>query len=893
MLPYQNTLDAIIVEYATNPDAGLSDIEAQKRLAEHGANVLPVDKRRSWLQIFISQFQSPLIYILLIAAIIIFFVGDEPRDAFIIAGVLLFNAIIGAMQEGRTADIVQSLKQFIETTSVVIRNHRRKIVDDRMLVVGDLVILQEGEKVPADIRIIESHNLTIDQSVLTGESNPVSKNTDSIDTDVPLMERANMVYKGTYILSGFGKGIVTATGLHTEIGLIHHVIEEINTEVPLRKDVEHLTYVILLCVLGLCTGLFALGYCMGKPLNELMVMLTALFICIVPEGLPVVLTLVLVSGVYRMAKQFVLVKNMQAVETLGRTDVIVIDKTGTLTRNEMMVSHIYTNDKVLYHVSGQGYHVDGDITRDNHAIKPDEATNDLILLGQAGYLLNTAEINYHGELDLFSIKGDPTEAALYVFAQKLGIDDTKIGQYTKVYEILFDSRNAYHASFYVKGAEAYIYMLGAPEVIFVKTYDSSTEIKDTLHRFLEKGLRMVACAVRILKESELPRPDSPVTAWHALLTQMHCVGIIGIQDAIRPDVKYVIAQARNAGLNLIMATGDHQKTALYVAQEVGIYTHGDKMLDGARMDQLTDEQLINESIDVTIYSRVSSFHKMRIIKALHARHMIVAMTGDGINDAPSLVAADLGIAMGRIGTEVAKKASDIILLNDSCISIIRAIEQGRHIFYTLKRVILYFFATNTGEIFIIFFALIVEIITGRSLPLPLTAAQILWLNLVTDGFLNIALSMEPQEQGLLSHNWLVHKPRLVDAPLIGKMLLFAFPMGAISLYMFLRYYQIDVRYARTMTFVTMTMFQWFNAWNCRSDTKSLVQLGLGTNRWLLAATVLILILQMCILNIPWLQGIFNTVPLSGHDWLLIIAVSLPIIFLEEIRKWIVRILYAL
>jgi P-type Ca2+ transporter type 2C len=893
MKPYQIPVHTIITGYATNPETGLSAQEVATRLAQYGPNALPKGTRPSWAHIFIAQFQNPLVYILLAAAVIIFFVGEDSRDAFIISGVLLFNAIIGALQEGRTADIVESLNQLIETKSIVIRDNQKYIIDDRLLVMGDVVILQEGERVPADLRIIASQQLMIDQSVLTGESKPVYKTSDSILDDVPLMERSNMAYKGTYVLSGSGKGIVVEVGAQTEIGHIHHVVEEIKTEIPLRKDVDHLAYLILLGALAICALLFAMGYFMGKPLHELLVMLTALFICVVPEGLPVVLTLVLVSGVYRMAKQYVLVKNMQAVETLGRTDVIVIDKTGTLTRNEMMVCEVYA-DGVSYTVSGQGYHVTGRVTRAGHTILPEEAGDDIRMMGHACYLLNTTEINYHKESDLFTIKGDPTETALYIFAQKLGFDSAGAASYTKMYEIPFGSKHAYHAGFFKQGTSMHIFMLGAPEVIATFSGPSISDgMQQALNTMLQKGLRTIACAVRTINLADVPQQRTSDEAWKALLVNMRCVGVIAIEDAIRPDVKYAIAQARNAGLNLIMATGDHQKTALYVAQKVGIFVQGDKVLDGATMDTLTDEQLADASVDVTVYSRVSPTHKMRIIQALHQRGMIVAMTGDGINDAPSLVAADLGIAMGRIGTEVAKSAAGIILLDDSFINIIRAIEQGRHIFYTLKRVILYFFATNVGEIFIILFALIAELVTGTPIPLPLTAAQILWLNLVTDGFLNVALSMEPQEKGLLDRNWLVHKACLIDGALMGKMLFFAFPMGIVSLYLFLSHYQIDVKYARTMTFVAMTMFQWFNAWNCRSNTKSLFQVGFSTNRWLLIATIFILVLQICITYVPFLQHIFNTVPLSTHDWLLIVGLSLPIIAVEELRKWMVRRMYGL
>lgn len=890
---YQESIETIAHYFKTDIKKGLSEQEALQRLKRDGPNTLPEKKPRSLFIIFLSQFQSPLIYLLLFAAILIFFIGEDHFDAFIISGVLLFNAIIGTIQEGRTSRIVESLKRFIETTSIVMRDGEHTIIDDKVIVVGDIIILKEGERIPADARIIEAHNLQIDQSILTGESMPVQKSVDVVSPDTPIDMQHNMAFKGTYVLVGSGKALVVATGPHTEIGKIQAVIEEIHTEVPLRKDVNRLSYLILLGVLAFCSVLFVIGYMTGKPLHELFVMLTALFICVVPEGLPVVLTLVLVTGVYRMAKQSVLVKNMQAVETLGRTDVIVIDKTGTLTRNEMMVTQVYVNN-TLYTVSGRGYHVEGVITEDGHRITNDELLPQLRELATIAALLNTAEISYNSSLDFFTIKGDPTEAALYVFAKKVGITRETLYGYTRIFEIPFDPAYKYHASVYQKNEDIHIYMLGAPEVVssFSKA-DSSVE--KTIKLLVEQGIRIIGAASATLTKQDIQDidPKDP-NARDNYINLMHkngvFLGIFGLEDSIRSDIKYVIAQARAAGLRLIMATGDHPKTALYVAQRAGIYFPGDTTLDGIQMDQMDDNALVQASDDITVYSRVTPLHKMRIIHILHMRRAIVAMTGDGVNDAPSLVAADLGIAMGRIGTEVAKQASDIILLNDSLISIIHAIEQGRHIFYTLKRVILYFFATNMGEILIIFFALIWELTVGERLPLPITAAQILWLNLVTDGFLDIALSMEPQESGLLAKNWLRSKPQLVDWPLIGKMFFFAIPMGVVSLIIFLSYYTQDVAYARTMTLITMAMFQWFNAWNCRSNTKSILQVGFFSNKWLLLAIVFVFLLQLCIIYIPFLQYIFKTVPLSLYDWGIIFACTFPIVIMEEIRKLIVRLM---
>lgn len=882
MKPYRIDKETLITLLKTNDIAGLSSKEATIRLQKYGPNSLPEEKKDTWLKIFINQFKSPLIYVLLCAAVIIFFFGDDPRDAFIISAVLLFNALIGTIQEGRTARIVETLKKYIETSSVVVRDGTKITVPDVQLVTGDLVLLQEGQRIPADMRIIESNGLQINQAVLTGESKPIRKTTDPLHTDEPVTSQHNMAFKGTYVLNGSGKGIVVAIGLNTEIGKIHTAIQEIQTDVPLRKDVERLAYMILLLVLGICIFLFTLGFILGKPISSLFVMLTALFICVVPEGLPIVLTLILVSGVYRMAKQYVLVKNMQAVETLGRTNVLVIDKTGTLTRNEMMVSRIFADDQE-YLVSGRGYHREGYIHKNGHKLHLKEITENLMHCINASYLLNSSELFYNSTDDFFTVKGDPTEAALGVLAIK--VFDTPailIDSYKKEKEEPFNSQKRFHAAtFSTLNNGSITYLLGAPETI---TAASQTHMSPAMNRaldqFLADGLRVVCCGYKMT--------TTPPNSTEDYLNGITIAGIIGIEDALREDITTVVNQARYAGLKLVMATGDHEKTALYVAKKTNIYTSGDTTLDGSIFDTLTDAQLANLVDSVTVYSRVSPLHKMRIIKAFHDRNRIVAMTGDGINDAPSLVAADLGIAMGRIGTEVAKQAADIILLDDALKSIITAIKQGRHIFYTLKRVVLYFFATNMGEILIILFALTYEIISGIQLPLPITASQILWLNLVTDGFLDIALSMEPEEAGLMERNWFSKPPKLIDAHLIGMMFFFAIPMGIGSLWIFLMTYTTDIAYARTMTLITMAMFQWFNAWNCRSNKQSLFSIGLLTNKWLLMATSFVFILQIGVVYAPFLQKIFKTVPLTLIDWIIIMSISLPIILIEEIRKHIVR-----
>lgn len=890
---YQQSIAAIIEHLKTNIQTGLTQVEAQKRLKKYGPNTLPDVKQKTWFSIFLSQFTSPLIYILLIAAVIMFFVGEDKKDAFIISGILLFNAIIGAIQEGRTQKIIESLKRFIKAISVVLRDDKKIVIDDSELVVGDIIILQAGERVPADARVIQSNNLQVDESTLTGESVAIHKISEPITDTVMYTDRTNMVYRGTYIMAGSGQAIVVGIGTATEIGKIHLTVEEITTEIPLRKELDRLSYIILLFILVVCVLLFFIGIFMGRPFAELLTMLTALFICVVPEGLPVVLTLVLVTGTYRMAQQYVLVRNLQAVETLGRTNVIVIDKTGTLTRNEMIATQVFSNQK-HYVVTGQGYYKEGEILLNGKPISVTE-NSQLYHIGIASSLLHTAEISYVPEAKLFTITGEPTEAALYILSQKMGLEQNKLEKtHRKLYEIPFDTGLRYHAGFFEHKGDIIAYVISAPEMLLTRTTGATEEDNQVLTQLLHDGLRVIAFGMKKFSINAVPAivsddgqdiniKSSDMSYWTNLLeSNIELLGFVGIQDSIRTGLDSIVKQVRDAGLQIIMATGDHQQTALYVARKTNIFQEGDTVINGSNFNNLSDEDLLTNLNKTTVFSRVAPEQKMRIISLFHKQGKIVAMTGDGINDAPSLVAADLGIAMGGIGSEVAKAAADLVLLDDSFVNIINAIEQGRHIFYTLRRVILYFFATNMGEVLIVSFALI------TNLPLPITAAQILWLNLITDGFLDIGLSMEPKESGLLAKNWLQKKQKLVDNNLLIKTIYMAIPMGIGSTIVFYFNYADNLAHARTMTLITMAMFQWFNAWNCRSETKSLLQIGLFTNKWLILATTFVLSLQFLLLYAPFMEGIFKTVPLSLSDWIYIITISSSILFIEEGRKWFVR-----
>jgi Ca2+-transporting ATPase len=908
MESYQTPIETITQNLTVDPAKGLSHQDVTQRQKQHGYNVLKEVKQRGIIAIFISQFQNPLVYILFFAALIIFIFGEDKLDAFIISGVLFFNAILGTVQEARTKNIIESLKHYIKTETVVLRDGSKTVVDEKELVVGDIIFLQEGQRVPADARIITATNVRVDEAILTGETHPTIKQIDVIPNNVPLGDRKNMLFKGTYVLAGLTQAIVTEIGADTEIGKIQITTEEIDTEIPLRKELERLSHWILLFILVTCLFLFVVGLFTGKPIKELLVMLTALFICVVPEGLPVVLTLVLVAGALRMAKHFVLVRNMQAVESLGRTNVIVIDKTGTLTRNEMVVPAVWTADSI-WNITGEGYHCKGTVCKNGVVIKEFALESDLVRMAIAAHLLNNAEIIHIAQLDIFEIKGDPTEAALFVFSEKIkSTFINEVQQYQKIYEIPFESTTRYHAAFYRINNEIIAFINGSPETLFARSSQtpysapSSTEsfggqgkatkgtqvAQAALDEFLKDGLRVVAFGIKKFTPDEFTNITERSQYEELIKDNITLLGLAGIEDSIRLEVAPIIKKTRDAGLSVIMATGDHQQTALNVAKRVGIFREGDDVVDGSTIDQLTDEQLLARLDHITVFSRVSAQHKMRIIDLLQKSGKIVAMTGDGINDAPSLVKADLGIAMGKVGTEVAKQASDLVLLNDSFATIIEAIEEGRHIFYTLKRIVLYFFSTNMGEILIILFAFLTTLFTGIDLPLPITAVQILWLNLVTDGFLDVGLSMEPKESGLLERGWLEKKQQLIDRALLLKMLFMAIPMGIGSLTLFLMYYQTDLAHARTMTLITMAMYQWFNAWNCRSETRSLFSLGLFTNKWLIAVMALVLALQSAIVYIPFMRYIFKTVPLPVNDWIIVVTVSAPIILLEEIRKMIAR-----
>lgn len=874
-----------ILDALRSHEHGLTREEANRRLKEYGLNKLPEGKVDSLPVIFLRQFQSPLIYILLAASAIVFAMG-ETIDGSIILAVLVFNAVVGTIQEGKAQNVLLALKKFVETRATVLRERKELIIPDSEMVPGDIIILQEGEKVPADARVIATSNLKIDEAALTGESEPVHKIADTLErTELATAEQKNMIFKGTHVLAGNGRAVVVAIGLETVIGKISKEIAAIDTEIPLKTNIRYLSQLIIITVASISVLLFSLGIASGKSVKEMFTTVVALSVSIIPEGLPIVMTLVLATGVWRMSKRNALVKKLQAVEALGQARIIAVDKTGTITKNEMVIQKVYVDGKI-FEIGGVGYEPKGEIQLNGGAV---DSVNhpELLFVGKIAAFCANARVMFSEEEKVWRVAGDPTEAAMLVLAEKLGFHKDDLERESPLLnEIPFDYKLKYHATVHRPDGQKFLAVVGAPEVILGlsqkiwrggKSHHLSNEEKQELESvFLSmsrEGLRVVALA---------KTHDAPGILKPEEITALTFAGFFGMKDALRPEAAAAMQKAASAGIRVVMITGDHKITAQAIAKEAGIYRDGDTILTGQDIDAFSDTELSEKLARTSVFARVTPEHKLRIIKTYKARGEIVAMTGDGVNDAPSLVAADLGVAMGKIGTEVAKEASDIVLLDDNFGSIVSAVEEGRSIYKTIKKVILYLFSTSWGETLTITGALLL------GYPLPLLPAQIIWLNFVTDGFLDVALAMEPKEEGLLRGNFERPKKYLVDKLMAQRMFFMAIPMMIGTLFLFKGYFENDIAKAWTISLTTLAVFQWFNAWNCRHESKSIFQMNPFSNKFLVGATLIIVSLQLLVVYNPLMQKFLHTVPLDLSEWLVIIPIATSIVLVEEIRKFFYR-----
>jgi P-type Ca2+ transporter type 2C len=883
---YSKPVHDVLEELGAN-ERGFSADVALKRSKEFGLNELPRAKAESHLAIFLRQFASPLIYILLAAAALIFFLG-QIADSVIIFVVLFFNAVVGTVQEGKAQNTLRALEVFASAPATVLRDGKQIIIHDREVVPGDILILNEGEKVPADARILDSRTFKLDEASLTGESKPVAKISEIVHGDnVPTSEQKNMVFKGTNVVAGNGKAVVVATGINTAVGRIARAISTVDSEVPLKANIRALSRMIIAVVATVSGIILVLGLNRGEDLPIIFATVVSLAVSIIPEGLPIVMTLVLATGVWRMSRRNALVKRLQAVEALGQARILALDKTGTLTMNELVVCEVLV-DGATYRIGGVGYESTGTVEQSESVIVPANH-EDLMFAGKVSTLLSNARVSYIEDEKQWRVAGDPTEAALLVFGEKMGFrKDDLLGESPLLSEEPFDYKLKYHATTHRVGDIALTSVVGAPEAVIALSSrmragvavhsldeDERKRLISLAEDMSKRGLRVVAYAVR---EDALPRHGETAEPIRHLIFG----GLMGIQDSLRSGVSETVRRAESAGIRVVMITGDHRLTARAIAKEAGIWHKGDAILTGEEMDALSDTELSSRLPEISVFARVTPEHKLKIIQAYKKRGEIIAMTGDGVNDAPSLVAADLGVSMGVIGTEVAKEASDIVLLDDNFGNIISAVEEGRSIYVTIKKVILYLFSTSLGEMLIILMSLVI------GLPLPLLAVQIIWLNFVTDGFLTVAMGMEPKEKGLLSKLFKRPKKYLVDGLMAWRMVLMAVPMVIGTLYMFIASVDGDMVKAWTISLTTLAVFQWFNAWNCRSSTESVFRTNPFANIYLVGATAIVVTLQLLAVYTPFLQKILHTAALSLSEWMLIIAVASSVLFVEELRKFVVR-----
>ncbi|MDH5442391.1 MAG: HAD-IC family P-type ATPase [Candidatus Nomurabacteria bacterium] len=878
---YNESCDTTLERMETSL-SGLSSDEVLLRTKQFGPNKLPDAKLDSFFKIILHQFQSPLIYVLMIITVIVFGLGEYINGA-VIAFVLVFNAIIGAFQEGRAQSALLALQKFTKKETLVVRNGERIIIPSSDLVPGDIIVIREGTKIPSDARVIESKNLTIDEAILTGESQSVQKTTESISgKNIVTGDQSNMVFRGTTAVRGSGIAVVVATGIHTEIGKISQKIQNIDTDIPLKRDIAKLAKNIVLVVFIASIIIFAVGVGLGSNVRDMFLVTASLVVAVIPEGLPIVLTLVLANGVRRMAKQNVLVKRLQAVEALGQAKVLAVDKTGTLTRNELVVQKIFFNNKI-YSVAGVGYEDTGEIKDERGNLVSPE--NSIQYLGKILTTSANAEIFKNSD-ETYTIAGDPTEAAMYIAGQKLGWTKEKTKQDLPIVaEIPFDYKIKYYANNHRDKGGYTVIATGALGVLLEKSTQiygpdgeremSKTErekIIETMRTMTDKGLRVIGITTKNHDSESITNDD---------IKNMTFVGMVGMKDALRVDIHKSLEKVRSANIRVVMITGDHARTAQAIAKEAGIYNDGDKIITGTEIDAMGNQELSVAVDTVTVFARVAPEHKLRIINAFKQRKEVIAMTGDGVNDVPSLVSADLGVAMGVIGTDAAKDSSDIILLDDNFGNIAEAVKEGRNIYLSIKKILYNLIAANIAEMMVVTLAIFL------TLPLPLEPVQIIWLNLVTDSILVLPLALEPRMKNLLSRAFSRTK-NLIDRALAIRIIITAVVATAGTFLVYMWYEAHNPILATTMVLTTLVAFQIFIAWGSRSDKLSVLKQSPFTNPWLIGATLLVVGLQVMIVYTPRFGFIFETVPLGWKDWLFAFGIAGSVIILEEIRKLLTK-----
>lgn len=870
--------------------SGLTAEDAAQRLEKHGPNKLETQKKPPSILLFLRQFLSPLIFVLLVAAVLSLFLS-EYLDFAVIVGVLLVNALIGFIQEHQAARAMEALMRMAAPKAIIHRDNRVMSIPTEEIVPGDIILLESGARVPADARVIEEANLKVNEASLTGESTSVDKEVDPVDEDSSLAERNNMVFLGTNVTHGRAMAVVVATGMNTELGEIASAIKEVKEErTPVEKSIARLSRYIVIIVLGVIAILALIGIYRGLDPAEVVFLSVAAAVAAIPEGLPAVVTVVLAVGMRFMAKRNAIIRSLVAVETLGSATVICSDKTGTLTMNEMTVRRIYVDSEFI-EVTGRGYEPTGEFKQGDEAITIEQGST-LELLLRTGTLCNEASLIEQGQQ--YEVIGDPTEGALVVAAAKAGIDKAmEQSQLRRSCEIPFESERQYMAIGYEGNGHARIYVKGSAERILTlsKAMRKSGETIELREKEKEDQLQaaetLAADAMRVLALAYIDLSDSPGKLKCSQVEgRLTYLGMVGMADPPREEAKTAVRRCSDAGIRVVMITGDHKVTAEAIGRQLGL-PEG-KTIDGKALEELSDKQLDNEIEQTSVFARIEPKAKLRIVKALTSKGHVVAMTGDGVNDAPALKAANIGVAMGITGTDVAKEASDMVLADDNFSSVVAAVEEGRAIFARLRNVVFFLLSTGIGELI----ALSISVaVLGKA---PLIAVQILWVNLVTATPSAIPLGLEPKagdelkkpprhpKVGLLFPGNLIRITYMAALMGIGVFVVFNWAESSMS-----------IERARTMAFCTMVTFEWFNAFIARSDEHTVRHLGPLKNKYLLGGIGIAILLQLSVVYLPIGQVAFDTEPLTAGEWLIPIAAGAFLLLIEEARKAIAPNLFSL
>lgn len=885
---YRQSKEELLSNLNTNVDSGLTNEEANLRLEKYGANELKEENKKSFLSKVIAQFSDFLILILIGAAIISMAVG-ETKDAIVILAIVIVNALLGIYQEGKAEKALDALKKMASPNAKVIRNGHIEIVPASTLVPGDIVSLDAGDIIPADLRLIESSNLKIEEASLTGESVPVEKRDHiNFEDEVSLGDRVNMAYMSTSITYGRGKGIVVETGHGTEIGKIATLIQSYENDVtPLQKQLNKLGKFLGLTTIVVCIAVFVMGLLQDRGILEMFMVAISLAVAAIPEGLPAIVTIVLSIGMSKMVKRHAIVKKLLAVETLGSTTVICSDKTGTLTQNEMTVVKIFADGKVI-DVTGTGYDPIGEFKLDGNNISVDNI-GDLQTLLSIASLANDAGLEKTAEG--YRVIGDPTEGALITLAGKGNINRTDINlEYPRIEEIPFDSDRKMMTTFHKNYIPNKVisFTKGAPDVIIercshisidnkVISFDDNLkkQVLDVNSSFSRDALRVLAFAYK--EYNALPTNISP----DLNEVDMTFVGLVGMIDPARPEAKAAIAQCKEAGIKTIMITGDYKETAFAIAKELGMAESIDEAMMGAELNNISDEELQEVVKNVKVYARVSPEHKVRIVSALKANGEITAMTGDGVNDALALKKADIGVSMGITGTDVAKNTAEMILTDDNFASIVSAVEEGRIIFSNIKKFVFFLLSCNIGEILLVF----ASILLGWEVPL--LPIQLLWLNLVTDSFPALALGVEKGEPDIMQQ-----KPRDTNESIINRGMFISILLQSIAVaggsllayYWAMNRYPDSIVHARAITFATLITAELLRAYSSRSQKYTLLKLGVFTNKTMVYSTLFAFSLLLVVLYVPFLQNIFYTFPLGILDWEIVFSFAFIPLVVGEFGK---------